>query len=54
MWNRFSGGKDQVVKWYRSVHSRLTELEFAEPIMEELNYVASMIESAAHTNDAQL
>lgn len=50
IWNAFSGGKEAVVRWYRAVHTRLSELGFAGEIMYELGFVASRLESAAITH----
>ena len=36
VWSRFKAGKSGTIKWYRDVLSRLEELEFDEPIVDEL------------------
>lgn len=36
VWSRFSVGKAGTIKWYKNVHARLLELEFNEPIVDEL------------------
>jgi (p)ppGpp synthase/HD superfamily hydrolase len=40
VWNRFSGGREGTIRWYRRVYERLHELGFEAPIMSELRNVA--------------
>lgn len=44
VWGRFAAGKEGTIRWYRAVHDRLSELGFAEPIMDELRTVAEALE----------
>lgn len=54
VWGTFYGGKSTVIQWYRDVHSRLAKIGFKGEIMEELDNVASRLESAAITHEADL
>lgn len=45
VWSRFAGGRSSIVKWYRDVLSRLEELGFEEPIVNELRAVVTGLES---------
>lgn len=47
VWNRFAGGREGTVRWYRAVCDRLAEVGFRAPISEELAGVARDLESAA-------
>jgi (p)ppGpp synthase/HD superfamily hydrolase len=47
VWNRFSGGKDGTLRWYRSVYDRLTEVGFAGEIMDEVRAVVEALEEWA-------
>jgi (p)ppGpp synthase/HD superfamily hydrolase len=44
VWNRFSGGRAQVVSWYRAVYERLRDVGFTAPIMGELDRVTKELE----------
>ncbi|MEO7457612.1 MAG: HD domain-containing protein [Gemmatimonadaceae bacterium] len=44
VWSRFNVGRLGTVRWYRRVHDRLRELNFSEPIMDELREVAEGLE----------
>ena len=44
LWNRFTGGKDATVRWYRRVYDRLFELGFRGEIMEELSHAVVALE----------
>jgi (p)ppGpp synthase/HD superfamily hydrolase len=46
VWNRFSGGREATVRWYRRVHDRLAEVGFDAPIMDELRATAEELEHA--------
>jgi (p)ppGpp synthase/HD superfamily hydrolase len=47
VWNRFSGGKAAIARWYRQVFERLREVGFDAPIMAELGQVSSELEKLA-------
>ena len=47
IWNRFSGGKDGTIRWYRSVYDRLAEVGFTGRIMGELAVVVVALEAWA-------
>jgi len=47
VWSRFKAGKAGTVKWYRDVLSRLEELEFDEPIVDELRTAVQALEESA-------
>lgn len=44
VWSRRSGGRGTVVKWYRDVLDRLTEIGFNEPITSELREAVTGLE----------
>ncbi|MEX2110357.1 MAG: HD domain-containing protein [Gemmatimonadaceae bacterium] len=44
VWNRFGGGRANVVLWYRAVYERLREVGFNAPIMGELERVTKELE----------
>lgn len=44
VWNRFSGGREGTIRWYRRVHDRLRAVGFATPIADELQAVAEELE----------
>lgn len=44
VWNRFGGGRGNVVPWYRAVYERLKEVGFTAPIMGELDRVTGELE----------
>ncbi len=44
VWNRFSGGRAHIVRWYRSIYERLQEVGFSAPIMDELDRVTRELE----------
>jgi hypothetical protein len=44
VWNRFTGGREGTIRWYRRVYERLRELAFEAPIMDELRQVAEELE----------
>lgn len=44
IWNRFSGGQDATVRWYRRVYDRLRELGFEGEIMPELERAVRALE----------
>ncbi len=44
VWNRFGGGRANVVRWYRAVYDRLREVGFDAPIMAELDRVSGELE----------
>ena len=46
VWSRFSVGQEGTVQWYRKVLSRLDEIGFAAPIVEELREAVVALESA--------
>lgn len=45
VWLRFKAGRERTISFYRAVHSRLTEIGFKAPIMDELNDVARELEA---------
>ena len=45
IWSRFSGGREATLKWYRDVYVKLTSVDFAAPIMEELRVAVEELES---------
>ncbi|HVF39823.1 MAG TPA: HD domain-containing protein [Gemmatimonadaceae bacterium] len=45
VWSRFTGGRTGTVKWYRDVLSRLEEVGFEAPIMEELRAAVVALEN---------
>lgn len=45
VWNRFNGGREATVRWYRRVYDRLVSLGFAGEIMPELERVVTELES---------
>jgi (p)ppGpp synthase/HD superfamily hydrolase len=47
VWNRFSGGKDATIRWYRSVYDRLAEVGFSGDIMTELGAVVTALDEWA-------
>lgn len=47
VWRRFKAGREGTVRWYRAVYDRLRELEFDEPIMDELHDAVEELEKAA-------
>ncbi len=47
VWNRFAGGRANVVSWYRAVYERLKEVGFTAPIMGELDRVTGELERMA-------
>jgi (p)ppGpp synthase/HD superfamily hydrolase len=47
IWNRFSGGREGTVRWYRRVYERLAEVGFKGEIMGELATVVAALEDAA-------
>jgi (p)ppGpp synthase/HD superfamily hydrolase len=47
VWSRFGAGKAGIVKFHRNVLDRLDELEFREPIVEELRAAVTALEAAA-------
>jgi (p)ppGpp synthase/HD superfamily hydrolase len=51
VWNRFGGGRDGTMFWYRDVYARLEAVGFSAPIMAELREVVTALESAP-TGDA--
>lgn len=46
VWGRFNAGRDGTVKYYRRVATRLREIGFAAPIVDELEAAASGLETA--------
>jgi (p)ppGpp synthase/HD superfamily hydrolase len=44
VWNRFSGGREGTIRWYRRVYERLREIGFEAPIMDEHRHVAEELE----------
>jgi (p)ppGpp synthase/HD superfamily hydrolase len=44
VWNRFGGGRSNVVPWYRAVYERLRDVGFTAPIMGELDKVTRELE----------
>ena len=46
VWSRFSVGKEGTVQWYRDVLSRLEEIGFDAPIVEELREAVVALESS--------
>lgn len=49
IWSRFAEGKDRTAAWYRSVHTKLTELGFDATIMDELDRTAAGLEKQVRT-----
>ncbi|MEO6331935.1 MAG: HD domain-containing protein [Gemmatimonadaceae bacterium] len=47
VWNRFKPAREGTIRWYRNVHSRLREVGFDAPIMDELDEVAAGLEKYA-------
>jgi len=47
IWNRFSGGRDGTIRWYRSVYDRLKDVGFSGEIMAELGAVVAALEEWA-------
>jgi len=47
VWNRFGGGKEATIRWYRNVFERLKEVGFDAPIMMELDRVSAELEKLA-------
>lgn len=47
IWDRFKGGREATIRWYRAVHTRLREVGFDAPIMSELDEVATGLEKYA-------
>jgi len=47
VWNRFSGGKDATIRWYRSVYDRLKDVGFSGEIMTELGAVVAALDEWA-------
>jgi (p)ppGpp synthase/HD superfamily hydrolase len=47
IWNRFSGGREATVSWYRRVYDRLAAVGFRGEIMLELESVVVALEDAA-------
>lgn len=45
VWSRFSGGRAASVKWYRDVVTRLEEVNFKAPIVDELRAVVTALEN---------
>jgi (p)ppGpp synthase/HD superfamily hydrolase len=45
IWNRFNGGREGTIRWYRRVYDRLAEIGFDAPIMDELRSVAEALEA---------
>lgn len=45
VWSRFSGGRTGTVKWYRDVLTRLEELGFDQPIVDELRAAVTGLEA---------
>lgn len=45
VWSRFSSGQAGTVRWYRDVLSRLEEVGFDAPIVEELRAAVAALES---------
>ena len=45
VWSRFAVGREGTIRWYRAVHTRLTELGFRADIVDELRDVASALEA---------
>ena len=45
VWSRFGGGREATVRWYRNVLSRLGEVGFEEPIVNELRDVVVALEA---------
>ncbi|HEY9226223.1 MAG TPA: HD domain-containing protein [Gemmatimonadaceae bacterium] len=46
IWHRFSGGRDEIVRWYRRVYDRLNAVGFTGAIMPELEAVVVALEEA--------
>lgn len=47
IWTRFKAGREGTIRWYRDVHSRLRDVGFDAPIMDELDEVAAGLERYA-------
>jgi (p)ppGpp synthase/HD superfamily hydrolase len=47
IWNRFSGGKDATLRFYRGVYDRLAAVGFTAEIMQELRTVVESLEEWA-------
>lgn len=46
IWNRFNGGKEGKVRWYRRVYNRLNEVGFTGEIMTELGAAVTALEQS--------
>ena len=49
IWNRFSGGREGTIRWYRSVYDRLRDVGFSGEIMAELGAVVAALEEWTET-----
>jgi (p)ppGpp synthase/HD superfamily hydrolase len=49
IWNRFSGGREGTIRWYRSVYDRLRDVGFTGEIMVELGAVVAALEEWTET-----
>jgi (p)ppGpp synthase/HD superfamily hydrolase len=47
VWNRFTGGRDSKVRWYRRVYERLKGVGFTGEIMPEFEAAVTELEAAA-------
>jgi (p)ppGpp synthase/HD superfamily hydrolase len=47
VWNRFSGGKEGTIRWYRNVYDRLVAVGFTGEIMRELGVVVDDLDEWA-------
>lgn len=52
VWNRFTGGREATVRWYRQVYERLKALEFRGEIMPELERVVIALEDAGDSTSS--
>jgi (p)ppGpp synthase/HD superfamily hydrolase len=44
VWSRFTGGRNETIRWYRNVYNRLRHVQFAGEIMSELERVVEALE----------
>jgi HD domain len=47
VWGRYQWGKAGTIRWYRRLHTRLREVGFVAPIMDELEHVVEALERLA-------
>jgi (p)ppGpp synthase/HD superfamily hydrolase len=47
VWSRFTGGRNDTIRWYRNVYNRLRDVQFTGEIMTELERVVTALEAWA-------